>query len=118
MALSIVIVWSVRTEVVKYWIFALLFIYAHISTMLWISYFMKKKIGKSIKSSFNLGISKIQHFIIPYVLAAVVFTALNFIIMPISKVYTGNLMTIYFIIFLFYFAWLRFYIYSIAKKIA
>jgi hypothetical protein len=109
---------SFKLESLALGLLALMLIYAHLTTILYIAYFKKKKIRKSIKSAFNTGIAKIHHFIVPYVFALAVFIVLNIIIRPIGAAAQAYMNIIFFIAFLFYFAWLRIYIYSFAKKLA
>lgn len=115
--LFVLIAVSIRREVVGYWGIALILLYSHFTALLCISYFMKKRIGKSIKSAFSTGFGKIQHFVVPYVLAAAVFMVINLVFMPLQRHYATYLNIVNIILFLFYFAWLRIYIYSFAKKL-
>lgn len=109
---------SFKPESIAIGLFILMLIYSHLTTILYIAYFKKKKIGKSVKSAFNTGFAKLHHFILPYAFAAAIFIILNAILMPIGNSLRQHSNTIFFITFLFYFAWLRIYIYSFAKKLA
>ncbi len=112
-----VVVWSVKKEAIAYWLLAIALLYGHLTAALYISYFRKKRVGKSIRSAFDIGLANIHRFIVPYLLAAAVFIALNLVVFPFQNLYLTHLTTVNFIIFLFYFAWLRIYIYSFAKNL-
>jgi len=113
--LYVLVVWSVRTGVVGYWLVAMALLYGHITSLVYISFFRRKKAGSAVKSAFSAGFARLQHFIVPYILAALVFVLLNIIVMPFQRAYITQVTTVNFIIFLFYFAWLRIYIHSFAK---
>lgn len=115
--LVLMVIWSIKINVVLYWFLAIALLYSHLTTLLYISYFKGKGLGKSIKSSFNTGFAKLQNFILPYVFAALVFLLLNILLIPLGRIIHTNLMTVYFIVFIFYFAWLRLYIYSFARDL-
>ena len=108
---------SLRKETVPYWFAGVAFVYSHLTVLLYIAYFKRKKISRSLKSAFNTGFAKLHKFIIPYILAVVVFAIVNAVFTPIgTRLYTG-VNTVFLIAFLFYAAWLRIYIYSFAKKL-
>lgn len=115
--LTMLVIWSVRTAVVPYWLLVLVILYIHLGTIAYISYFMKKKIGKSIKSAFSTGFARLHHFIVPYILVALVFIVLNYATAFISKGPLLGNMTFYFIVFIFFIAWFRIYVYSFAKDL-
>jgi hypothetical protein len=115
--LFLIVAVSIRTKAVLYWFLVIALLYSHLTTLLYISYFKGKRLGKSIKSAFNTGFVKLQHFILPYVFAVLVFVLLNMLLMQMGRIIYTNLMTVYFIVFIFYFAWLRLYIYSFARDL-
>lgn len=108
---------SVRTEVVALWIVPITLFYGHFTNLAYISYFKRGKVFKSIRSSFGVGTSKLGAFILPYILTLVGFIIINLVLMLIPIFIKIRPMTLYFIVFLFYFAWFRIYVYSFAKKL-
>lgn len=115
--LSFLLLMSIRTNVIAFFFLGIVLLYAHLTTLLYIAFYKKKKIGKSIRSAFGTGFAKIKSFIVPYLLAFVLFLLLNFAVAPLGRITVIPVNTIYFIVFLFYFAWFRTYIYSFAKKL-
>jgi hypothetical protein len=112
------IIRSIRPGIMPYWLFAFALLYIHLATLSYIFYFKKAKIGKTFKSAFSGGISKLQYFIVPYALAAIVYTAVNYALLYLAKIQVFANITFYFVIFVFFMAWLRIYIYSFARNLA
>ena len=113
---------SIRPEVFFKWAFGIVLVYSHFTAVVYISYFKGSRAARSLKKAADVGINKIQHFIVPYALAGLIFLALNIALAPLSRLtmFSGRLTASYaavFIVFLLYAAWLRIYIYSFAKKL-
>lgn len=115
--LFLVVINSLRPETTYFWMLGFIVFYAHLTAIMYISYFKSARIRKAVKQAFNIGFAKIHHFIVPYVFVAVIFYIINnvlrlFIQLPDTyRIFAST------IILLFYFAWLRFYVYSFVKDL-
>lgn len=88
----------------------------YFTTILYILFTRKNVIKRSISKALSLGVRKVRYFIIPYIYAVVIFVVISQlfrIINPASKagMFVGVILTVFFI------AWMRLYIYSIAKDV-
>ncbi len=113
---------SIKPEVLLKWLAIVYLVYAHLTTLLYIAYFKRGNVRKALKNSFAAGFGKFQHFVMPYIYAGIIFFVLNKVLVPIQRYtvilgeFNGvNVST--FIIFIFFGAWLKIYIYSFAKKL-
>lgn len=121
-ALAVLLVSSLRPEVIMRWLLGITLVYCHFTAVMYIAYFMREKAVKAFRKAFDVGVTKVHHFIVPYFFAFVIFMLLNKILSPFQNL--NFVMTnpdaatiIGFVIFLFYGAWLKIYIYSFAKKL-
>lgn len=117
-ALFFLVMNSIRTEKAMHWILGFGIAYAHLTTVMYISYFKSAKAKKAVSQAFSTGIGKIHYFIVPYAFAIALFYIVNYIaglLQPLPDSYQMFAATV---LVLFYFAWLRIYIYSFARDLA
>ena len=120
-ALSMIIFSGLKSEVFLKWALSIVLIYSHLTTIMYISYFTKGNAVNAFKKAFDIGITKIHYFIVPYIFAGILFVLMNKVIAPFQNVafttLSPDLATIIgVVIFMFYGAWLRMYMYSFVKR--
>jgi hypothetical protein len=105
---------SVKYRIYVQGIYYLLLFY--FTTILYILFTRKNVIKRTISKALSLGVRKVRYFIIPYIYAVIIFVIISQlfrVINPATKLgmFIGVILTIFFI------AWMRLYIYSIAKDV-
>ena len=119
--LSIFIFSGLKPEVFLKWAVGIVLIYSHLTAIMYIAYFTKGNAVKSLRKAFDIGITKIHYFIIPYIFAGILFLLLNTAISPFQNFAFTNLgpnsaTIVGVVIYMFYGAWLRIYLYSFVKR--
>ena len=89
----------------------------HFTYLYFIGFIVKKRIKDAIRFAFVTGAAKIKHLLLPYLFIFVSFIILSFIIYPLKFLPNKISFLISLIIFVAYFAWLRFYISSAVLSI-
>jgi hypothetical protein len=115
--LFFIVATGMRPELVPRWALIFTVIYSHLTALMYIAYFKRAKAGRAVKTAFNTGFAKIHNFIVPYFFAAAVFVAINIILKAFDTLPPKTFMFISTITALFYFAWLRIYVYSFARDL-
>jgi hypothetical protein len=102
-------------------VFVSALLYIHLLTAMHYSFAGTQSLGKALTSIFSLGFAKIKHFILPYILAAIVFLIwwqLWRIIGGLTTVSEVKFILFTAIILAPFFAWLRMYIAKGLKEAA
>ncbi len=110
---------SIRAEVLPWWIVIFFIIFIHLSTVMRISFTKHTRIWKPMADAFKTGIGKIKHFVVPYIYAGVLIALLQVILNLIGMIGINfsYFLWIVVIVNVFMLAWVKYYIYSFAKKL-
>ncbi|TKJ17699.1 hypothetical protein CEE44_04165 [Candidatus Woesearchaeota archaeon B3_Woes] len=113
---AILLFFVLKKEIIAYLLVIITILLLHFTNLLYISFTKNPKLS-SIKKAFKIGIKKIHLFILPYLIAIIIF-------LVISQLYwlynfmPGNTSTIITVLILIiYLAWFRIYLYNVVKDI-
>src|SRR3989338_1446772 len=112
LAAAFIIAVGIKEDIALYLITLLVMLFLYLTPFLFI-FFAKNKRLSAIKGAFSFGIRKIHYFILPYLLAVIVFLAVSQLYWLYRLLPDKVEIAITALIFLAFLAWLRAYIYDV-----
>lgn len=97
-------------------VYTLLFLISYLTINIYVNFTEKREIFRSIKNGVSFGISKIQHFLIPFIIIFITFVILNFLLLATNVLSDTLAGIITLILLLLFLAWTRYYLILVVKK--
>lgn len=111
--LIVVLLFTIKSAIVFWYILGVIVIFLHFTSIICVLFEKDKKFLKILKDTFTAGIKNIHYFVIPYLLIALIFFALVYIL-SLFRFLPWQIHAIFFVlVLLIYFAWTRIYVSNI-----
>ncbi len=108
--LIVVLLFAIRTKIVFWYIAGIILIFLHFTNIIYVLFEKEKKFLRILKDTFILGIEKIHYFAVPYLLVALIFLALVYILRLFTFLPWNLYVILFVLVLLIYLSWVRIYI--------